>query len=289
LIKTLLESVWLFYLLGAALWGYLGLLAASSAGMPLAVGVLAGSFFWFGGVAVVYLVGIARHRAAARGWVGLGHRMGAEPFAASAGKAHLGYDAPPADKAVPLYQPAGRTWRIGPLVVGAACALGIAISVALPWGRGRVAWSSETQHVSGAVTPLSVAPIAVLLMLSAAFVILVVLLDNRLPRGTWLGLAAVLATFWCTLIVEWMTLDRTVEDTSKRVGDATGRVADASFSAACGAWVMLLSCVAVCGWLTWRTTELVRARHGRPPASPTAPLLLPGVAAPPAPEVNRPW
>lgn len=234
MIKALLESLWLFYLLGALLWGYLGLLAASSQRVPLIVGVLAGVFFWFFGVLAVYLVGLARARSAR-----------------------------------PLKHPLGGRSTVA-LVAGLLTSAAILVSVILPWGRGRVAWSSGQQHISGSVQPLHFAPVAVSILVSAVAVAGVVLLDSRARRGTWLGIGAVVLTFWFSLLLEWMLFDTGVNTAADAVSSATGQVANLSLHAAAGAWLMFGACLAGYAWLGWRTAVLLTRRRTASGASATS-------------------
>jgi hypothetical protein len=144
-----------------------------------------------------------------------------------------------------------------------------------------VAWSREQQHVSGNLQPLRFAPVAVVIVVSAAALAAVVLLDANLRRGIWLGVGAVVVSFWFALLIEWMTLDTGLNDASDTVSSATGRVTNVSFNAAAGAWLMLAASVGVYAWLAWRTVALLIERRTAP-AVPTTGWSLPHEDAPSA-------
>jgi hypothetical protein len=149
-------------------------------------------------------------------------------------------------------------------------AAGMVAAVALPWGYGVVAWSKDAR-ASGAIGPTSFAPAAVLLVISAAAVATAALLHERFPRGLWLGAAAIVCTFWFTLLIEWLVVAHDADAASRAFQSVSGKPAYASLGNAGGAWLMLACCCGVYAWVAWQTVRLVRSRNSLPPAASSMP------------------
>ena len=274
-------SAWLWWLAGALLWAYVGVLAASTSGIPLTVGAIAGAVTWFVGVGIILLFG-SRLRHAVRP----GHA--APDYASempSAAQSTVPSDAPRAF--VPLFDddeplaglPAGSTavaavgaagahryLRVSPAALLVVVVLGgsaILLSAFLPWGGGSASWGSESgSSVQIGWSPADFGPAATLIVVSGLGVAALGVLAGRRLRGRWLTIGMMIAAGWFTLGLQVFLSVSGTAQLSQIATDASQHAVSAAVSTGSGLWLLCIGAGAVLVWGVVSAAQLLMERSG---------------------------
>jgi hypothetical protein len=301
MIDLVFQSFWLWYTAGVVLWAFIGVLIASWYRLPGTVGAVVGAFFWFVGVAGLLLVGVVRSSrtrqvrtaapwgSAASSALGETHapqwltpsiasqRMptadpwapasSVDPWSVAPTSSLWAEPSSSGPGAVPSRLPRDRINFSRTNFVSAVAvlgALGIFVSVALPWGRGDVIWSHGGQHqVGGEVSPGSTGFVAFVLIATGLVVVCAVSLSRWRLHPAWPAIAAIAVTWWFCLGLEWLLIESHTASAAG-TGDAAvfGDHGSASVSTSVGLWVMLGACCVVYGWCVAVSSPIICGASG---------------------------
>jgi len=270
-------SAWLWWLAGALLWTYVGVLAASTSAIPLTVGAIAGAVTWFVGVGVILLFG-SRLRQAVRP----GHAAPEMPSAAQsavpseASRAFVPLfddDEPPAG--LPAGSNAlvaagadgshhfGRVWPAVGLVVVVLGGSAILLSAFLPWGSGSASWGTESaSSVDIGWSPADFGPAATLIVVSGLAVAALGVLARRRLRGRWLTLGMLIAAGWFTLGLQVFISVSGTAQLSQVAAAASQHAVSAAISTGSGLWLLCIGAGAVLVWGVLSAAQLLMERNG---------------------------
>lgn len=280
------HSIWLWLLAGVVLWAFVGLLVASSQRLPLVLGLVLGATTWFFGVFAVLIVGLVRRSARGVRVRADVRRENAAFLPASDPASAWSFGPSTEPRSVGLAGIGGATLSSTepgrrPDVWLARAALGLALvaglamvgSTFLPWGRWRVAWSSNRAHVDGRLSPYEVPIVGFVVSIAGIVVIAMALLFWWRPRGSWLALATFGAAWWFCATTQAIILESGTAIVARETSSADQGVTGASLGTNDGFWLMFAGSVCVFVWVSVGAVELVRMRSPRRrPANYPAPV-----------------
>jgi len=273
----------LWWLAGALLWAYVGVLAASTSGIPLTVGAIAGAVTWFVGVGIILLFGSRLRHAVRPGHAAPGYASEIPSAAQSAVPLTAQSDASRAF--VPLFDddepiaglPAGSTavaavgaagahryLRVSPAALLVVVVLGgsaILLSAFLPWGRGSASWGSESgSSVQIGWSPADFGPAATLIVVSGLGVAALGVLAGRRLRGRWLTIGMMIAAGWFTLGLQVFLSVSGTAQLSQIATDASQDAVSAAVSTGSGLWLLCIGAGAVLVWGVLSAAQLLMER-----------------------------
>lgn len=269
---ALFGSAWLWWLAGALLWAYIGVLAASASTIPLAVGAVAGAVTWFVGVIVILLLGPR-------------YRQGTRPLRA-AQEVPLEVPLGVPQRFVPLFdddeqslgpsagpsagssaQSSARSdafavWPAALLVVAVIGGSATALSAFLPWGSGSASWGTESaSSVDIGWSPADFGPAATLIVVSGLAVAALGVLARRRLRGRWLAVGMMIAAGWFTLGLQVFISVSGTAQLSQVAAAASQDVVSAAISTGSGLWLLCIGAGSVLVWGVLSATQLLMERN----------------------------